>query len=228
MKKIQIIKGTKVGKLTVIEEAEPLILPSGIKARKVKCQCDCGNIKYVLLLHFIRNRTNSCGCIRKKKGGLSSTKVYRIYRAMNERCDGKTKDSLRYLGRGISVCDEWKKDYKLFIYWALKNGYQEGLQIDRIDNNKGYSPENCRWVTPLQNANNKENTFKVIYYGKEYAFTELVREKNMMNHLSTIRTRIKRGWNIEDAFNTPIKKGKYQFKYTPGTNLLKLKKSTIY
>jgi hypothetical protein len=207
---IEIKKGLKIGKLTVLKEGERKVLPSGIKPRTVDCICDCGNKTNVLLLHFIRERTLSCGCIRKTKFGVSSTKIYRIYRAINERCDGKTKDKDRYLGRGITVCDLWKNNYLEFINWALANGYKQGLQIDRKDNNKGYSPENCRFVTPTVNANNRENTFKVIYKQKTYAFSDLVRELKRELVQSTIRRRIKRGWTTENAFNIPIKEGNYK------------------
>jgi hypothetical protein len=213
MKKLEIIKGTKIEKLTIIEEIEPLTSPNGIKPRRIKCQCDCGNTKNVLLLHFIRGRITSCGCIKKTKQGYSNTKIYRIYRAIHERCNGKTKDSLRYLGRGIQVCEEWQKDYKLFIKWAFENGYKQGLQIDRIDNNKGYSPENCRWVTAKVNNNNRENTFNVVYKGENYAFCLLLEKLGLIDNMAAIRSRIKRGYSIEDAFDKPIKKGKYKKKY---------------
>lgn len=207
---LKIDVGLKIGRLTVLKEGERKVLPGGLKPRTVDCICECGNTKNVLLLHFLRNRISSCGCARKTQSGISGTKLYRIYRAILERCEGKTKDADRYLGRGITVCDEWKNNSSSFVEWALKNGYEEGLQIDRENNDLGYNPENCRWVTPIVNANNKENTFKVSYFGVVYPFKELCRKLNKNDAHNTIRRRIKRGWSVENAFDIPIKKGNYK------------------
>lgn len=210
MAKLQINSGEIYGSLTTIKEGEKRILPSGQKARTINCLCKCGNIKDILLLHLVRGRIDSCGCKRRmKRGGLSNLKLYKIHRAINDRCSGKTNDRHRYFDRGITVCDEWKKDYKNFIDWSLQNGYKEGLQIDRIDNNSGYRPDNCRWVTSMVNGNNRENTFKVVYNNIEYPFTELVRILGREFNKDAIRTRIKRGYTCDDAFNIPITIGKY-------------------
>ena len=80
-----------------------------------------------------------------------------VYRAMKNRCINTNRHNYhRYGGRGINVCEEWSDDINMFVKWSLDNGYKQGLQLDRIDNNKGYSPKNCRWVTPKENANNRE------------------------------------------------------------------------
>jgi hypothetical protein len=102
-----------------------------------------------------QNRPNSCGCIKieiatkrcreRATHGLSSSRLYSRYDGMISRCEKpKTFGYERYGGRGIRVCDEWKKDREAFLQWALSNGYQEGLVLDRIDNSKSYAPENCR------------------------------------------------------------------------------------
>jgi hypothetical protein len=201
--------GSKVGRLTLIKELERLRLPCGQTNRVFLCKCDCGNLKQVRKVHLSQKRINSCGCIKKTKLGISSTKLYRVYKAINERCDGLTKDRSRYFERGIKVCELWKSNYLEFINWSLKNGYQEGLQIDRIDNNKGYSSENCRWTTALINVNNRENTYKVKYKGILYAYQDLVRKLKKEKYSNTIRRRIKRGWSVDLAFDTPIKIGNY-------------------
>lgn len=83
----------------------------------------------------------------------------RIHKAMINRCYNPKKDQYRfYGGRGITVCDEWRNDRQAFIDWALDNGFEKGLQIDRIDTYKGYSPENCRWVTHREQMRNCRNT----------------------------------------------------------------------
>ena len=84
--------------------------------------------------------------------------LYGVWESMKSRCENPNREKFKdYGGRGIEICDEWHDSWS-FVKWALTNGYQKGLQIDRIDNNKGYSPDNCRWVTPKQNSRNRRNT----------------------------------------------------------------------
>jgi hypothetical protein len=108
-------------------------------------------------------KRRSCGCSVRHGGfkslhGLSHTKIYRVWKSMVYRCtDTKNERNLRnYVERGITVCDEWIDDCVAFYKWALSNGYEEGLELDREDNNKGYSPENCRWVTKSINMQNRQ------------------------------------------------------------------------
>jgi uncharacterized protein with von Willebrand factor type A (vWA) domain len=104
------------------------------------------------------------------------------------------------------VCDVWINSYESFKEWALNNGYSPFLQIDRIDNNKGYSPDNCRFVTQIQNLANRDLTIKVNYKNEITPLTILLAEKQMMKSYDTIRRRIKKGWNHELAIDTPIRK----------------------
>lgn len=117
------------------------------------------------------------------------------------------KYSGRYEDRGITVCDEWKNDFMAFYHWCINNGYSEELDLDRRDNDLGYSPDNCRFVTRVVNSNNKEDTIIVNYNGKEIALSLLVRDLGLTDNLSAIRHRIARyGWNLEDALTKPIRK----------------------
>ena len=108
----------------------------------------------------------SCGCVHQElsaksrtKHGEAGTRLYRTWASMKYRClNSKDKGYLNYGGRGIMVCPEWVNDYIKFKNWALNNGYQEGLEIDRRDNNLGYSPENCRWVTKTEQNRNQRTT----------------------------------------------------------------------
>lgn len=95
-----------------------------------------------------------------------------------------------YGGRGIRVCDEWRNDIMPFFNWSMANGYQEGLQIDRIDNDAGYSPDNCRWVAVKVNANNRRTKRLVAYKGKEYTVSELAQKLNMEYDLFYARLRL--------------------------------------
>ena len=127
-----------------------------------------------------------------------------IRACMMQRCyNPKNKGYHNYGGRGITVCEEWSTDSKAFIEWALANGYQEGLSIDRIDNNKGYSPENCRWATRKQQQNNTRKNVRVTINGETHTYAEWAEilgvDKNRFHH------RLKYGWNLERVLSEPPK-----------------------
>lgn len=199
--------GSKFGKLTVIKETDRLVLPSGQKNRAFKCLCECGNETVVRLAHLVRGRTLSCGCINPKHGD-TNTKLYGSWRAMRSRILASAIDSHRYFDRGITICREWFK-YSNFRAWALNNGHSDGLTLDRIDNSKGYYPENCRWVTPIENANNRDVTTMVEYNGEMISLSMLMHIKGIHKHYHTILRRIKRGWKPQRAIDTPLRIGNY-------------------
>lgn len=158
------LTGNKYGRLTVLKRVEDA--KNG--AKRWLCKCDCGNEKIVRASNLISGSTKSCGCLQKENGikrgkssashGMCGTHIYRVYRQMISRCYNPKKDGYkRYGGRGISVCNEWlgENGFINFYNWSLENGYDESLQIDRIDNNGNYSPDNCRWVTAKENMRNR-------------------------------------------------------------------------
>lgn len=112
----------------------------------------------------------------------------------------KNKRYKDYGGRGIKVCDEWLNNFISFYNWAYKNGYKEGLTIDRIDVNGNYEPDNCRWVDLFTQANNKRNNHFVTYNGKTQTIAQWAREYNI--NYSTLCTRIARNWDFEKAIKT--------------------------
>lgn len=202
--------GDRFNYLTVISELPKRVLPSGQKIRMIECVCDCGKRTNVALLHLVRSRIKSCGHISLKLNGESHSVLCKRWKAMIERCLPNAIDSHRYYQRGIKVCDEWRNNYNAFKKWAIENGFREDLQIDRIDNNGIYEPTNCRFVTPAENTWNKEVTYKVYYNNETVPLLLLIREKGINEkHLAAIRGRIARGWKVEDAIDTPIKKGNY-------------------
>ena len=108
--------------------------------------------------------------------------------------------------QGITMCEEWDKDFTAFRDWALQNGYREGLTIDRIDNSKGYSPENCRWVTPKEQANNRRSNVVVQYEGKQFTLSQLSDYVGLPRN--TVKLRYENGWSIEDIAKTPYRSRK--------------------
>lgn len=131
------------------------------------CICDCGNIHTVLTNYLTAGDVRSCGCLNIEKPprlihGKSKTRIYSIWSGMHRRCTDTNhiKSLQNYISQNISVCHEWETIHD-FEYWALNNGYEEFLTLDRINGTKGYYPENCRWVTEeIQSRNRKkaENT----------------------------------------------------------------------
>jgi len=168
MKKLEIKPGCHIGRLTIIKEVEPHVTPGGHKLRKVLCECSCKNrTKVEVQLNNLRSgATTSCGCIQKEKvttHGLFNHPLYKVCNDMKKRCSNK-KDKY-YGGRGITVCDEWLNDFKAFYDWCMSNGWKQGLEIDRINSDKGYSPDNCRFVTSSENNANRRPYGKIKYKG---------------------------------------------------------------
>lgn len=135
-------------------------------------ECDyCGKEFNALAKRDNTSIVKSCGCYTNelKKNtthGLTNHKLYRVWASMKNRCHNKKdKGYANYGERGISVCSEWRNDFLIFYAWAIGNGYKEGKSIDRIDNDSGYSPVNCRFATPLMQNCNKRNFNKNGYFG---------------------------------------------------------------
>lgn len=170
-----------------------------------KCKCDCGNVIYLSTPQLKRNK--GCGCELKKwrkKFGENSkknkiiinNKLYNKLKHMKERCyDCKNKEYKNYGGLGISVCEEWKNDFMSFYNWAMSNGYQEDLTIDRIDVNGNYEPNNCRWVDWKVQQNNRRNNVNFKYNGVELTQAEWARRLKTTPQ-NIYKKRLK-GWNIE-------------------------------
>ena len=163
-KKSQDLTGLPFGYYTAIRQ-------DGCNSKGVPywlCRCRCGNERRVLVYHLLDGSTASCGCLRLERittHDCTHEPWYPTYKNMMQRC-GHFKgapecDSRLYRDRGIAVCELWQKSPRDFGDWLLSNGWHKGLQIDRIDNDKGYSPDNCRVVTCKENNNNRRNTLRL-------------------------------------------------------------------
>ena len=134
------------------------------------CTCVCGNTAYCESYSLRNGNTVSCGCRRTDRPhtthGKTHDPVYRIWQGMKERCFNENSARYPYYGgRGITVCSEWKNDFSAFYKWAMENGYEHGLSLDRIDNNGNYCPNNCRWASRSTQARNKRVTIMVTVNG---------------------------------------------------------------
>ena len=193
--------GERFGNLVVIRSAG-----SRNGLRYWVCQCDCGNEKIVRGGHLQAGNVSSCGCKRgNKKHGEYKTRLYHIWVGMRARCrNPKDQQYDLYGGRGIAVCAEWN-DYETFRQWAMSSGYAEHLTIDRINNDDGYNPQNCRWATPREQANNTRKTRLITYNGETHSVSEWARKLGMTQ--GTLSSRLNKcGWSAEDALRKEVKK----------------------
>lgn len=185
------ITGQRFGKLVVLKR---------IKNDKDgnamwECRCDCGNLHVVMGSRLRKGQCRSCGCLQKEivsknsfihgmsgGGKWERTSLYRSWNAMKQRCvNPNNAEYSHYGGRGISYCKEWE-DFSNFMKWALNNGWKSGLTIDRIDNDKGYSPDNCRWVTRAEQNRNQSRTHIIMDGDKRLTASQVGKMIGVSSH----------------------------------------------
>lgn len=182
------------------------------------CLCDCGNKKVVIMGSLRNGKSVSCGCYGKEKTSEANTKhgmsgnkhgLYSVWRGMKTRCcDKNFPQYMDYGGRGISVCKEWGNNFKSFFDWAIINGWEKGLDIDRFPNNNGnYEPDNCRFINRSKNCRNKRNNRLICFNGETKTLTEWCEQMDLNFH--TVQHRLSLGWSIYDTLN---KRPKYKSK----------------
>lgn len=202
--------GRKFGRLLVIERGPEQYAPCGQHRDMWVCKCDCGNVKTIAEDSLRYNKTKSCGCLgtenlikRSTKHNKFGTRIYNLWGNMNYRCNNERSDHYQYYGgRGIKVCDEWQ-EFEPFYDWAMSHGYSDDLTIDRIDVNGNYCPENCRWVTPKEQANNRRNTRYLTYNGETKCVKDWENETGIQSVI--IKHRIDYyGWNVEMALTESV------------------------
>lgn len=206
MTAIRDLTGQRFGRLTVIRATDQRYRRNVVN----ECLCNCGNTCFVMSRDLLSGHVTSCGCRQRetqtpKTHGESGSRLHHIWCNMKYRCNTpSSKDFADYGGRGISVCAEWQTDFAAFREWALANGYQEGLSIDRIDVNGNYTPENCRWIpSSAQHSNTRSNIYAEIN-GERHTVAEWCRILNLPHN--AVRSRISRGMSPEKALTEPIRK----------------------
>jgi hypothetical protein len=168
------------------------------------CRCDCGKEVDVIGKSLRSGNTHSCGCLNVEnstkrivtintKHGKAHTRLFRVWSSMLTRCENPKATNYHDYGmRGITVCDEWRNDFEAFYQWAIKHGYDASAKrgeytIDRIDYDKGYSPDNCRFANYLQQADNRRSTRHITFGGKTMNLSEWARHygrKNIFHGMS--------------------------------------------
>ena len=199
--------GKRYGRLVVVARA-------GSNKKKNAtwlCRCDCGNTVTVVGNKLRNGHTQSCGCLYVEsrssshlKHGLNDHPLYVIWKDIRQRCNNENQLAYKdYGGRGIDVCKEWN-DFQSFYDWANSNGYAPGLEIDRIDNNGNYCPQNCRWTTHKENNNNKRSNVYLSYNGRTQTVTQWAEELGV--NVATIYWRLKHWHDIEKVLFTPVRR----------------------
>lgn len=216
MRKTSNLNGMKYGRLTVLYDTEKINEKTGSKY--CMCRCSCGRTIEVMKTSLKSGNTKSCGCLNKErlkkqkihyKHGGTHTKLYNLWWKIKQRCYCEYDNSYKnYGGRGITMCDEWLNDYIAFKEWAIKNGYKEGLSIDRIDNDGNYEPSNCRWATKKEQANNRRTNIKLAYNNETHNLKEWAELLNIND--GTLRSRYVKGYKIEDVLSKTYLNNKKQ------------------
>ena len=175
------------------------------------CMCDCGWDKLVYVLSLLNGDSKSCGCLTRRgdfvrSHGMSQSALYGRWVGMVSRCTYASQRCYKnYGGRGIYVCDDWKI-FANFQEWALSHGYEETLELDRIDNDGAYSPENCRYVSGGVNSQNKSsNVFITVGSETKHLQAWFVDPRCVISYASYYQ-RVRRGWLPKDALFTPRNK----------------------
>ena len=195
------LTGQVFGQLTVLERYGST--PNG--SALWLCQCSCGNTTIQRTAVLRNGHVVSCGCHQRQTRlihGQNNTPLYCSWECMKARCNNPHNIGYHnYGGRGIRVCDDWN-NFVNFQEWALENGYEEGLTIEREDVNGNYEPNNCHWATKLEQANNRRTCNMITYFDETHSLKDWCRILNLP--YKVIHTRIYRGWDFWTAISTPL------------------------
>lgn len=165
------------------------------------CRCTCGRIGVVTVRNLRSGQSLGCKpCGYRWKYKCGHKRLHRIWHGMRSRCYRDYDINYHnYGGRGITVCDEWNRDFDAFAEWALANGYADTREIDRIDNDGNYTPDNCRFVTRVQNSNNRRTNKRFFGFGESRTISEWAADERCVVSYQTIQYRLIHGWSVERA-----------------------------
>lgn len=184
MPELKDLSKQKFDRWNVICRAEDKVSKNGSHHTAYKCVCDCGTERIVDATSLLSGKSKSCGCLGRetssrvcrnnfKTHGETKTRLYQIYAGIKKRClNTKAYNYMNYGGRGISICEEWLNSWRAFRDWSYLNGYSDELSIDRIDVNGNYSPDNCRWVDRVAQANNRRSSRNIVYNDETHTIAE--------------------------------------------------------
>lgn len=185
------------------------------KHRYVEVICNCNTIKWIRFDGLKSGAVSSCGCFHVESArkqftthGLSNHALYTVHEDMKARCLNPNSESYGdYGGRGIKIFEFWVNDFKEFYNWAINNGWSEGcgLTLDRINNDGDYHPNNCRFSTDHVQSRNKRSNVVITLFNETKCMKDWALDSRCMVEYKTLQTRIKRGWNNEEAIITPSK-----------------------
>ena len=192
---IESLTGNKYGRLTVVDFSHT----NKYRISHWKCRCSCGNKSVVKRCNLISGSTKSCGCFQKEQittHGMKKTKVYKVWDSMRQRCNNSNSQVYKHYGaRGIKVCKHWDK----FENFYKDMGEPNGKILDRTDNNKGYSKNNCRWVDFIVQNRNRRNNRIVTHQGKTMCLSAWAEKLRIP--IALLCNRLNKNWSIKDAFN---------------------------
>lgn len=196
--------GDKAHRLTYLSD-----LPKQMGRRVIQVSCDCGTIKKIKSSAF--GITKSCGCLLSEMNksrsthGMRFSREWQTHQNMKKRCLDPKNNRYKYYGeRGIKVCERWKNSFENF--YSDMGPCPPGYSLERVDRDKDYCPENCRWADDYEQANNKSNNRILQYMGKSYTMAELCRKTNIP--YKTFHARLKSNWSVEKCVETPLRKFK--------------------
>ena len=198
--------GERFGKLVIVENLGK-IKPEISNHRYYKVKCDCGKVEISRDSLLRTGKKIECYlCSTKKrpqyKHGMTNTRLFAIWQGMKQRCNCKTCEAYKwYGGRGISICKDWE-EFTMFYDWAIKNGYQDNLSLDRINVNGNYEPGNCRWATDKQQMNNMRTNKLITYNGETHTLSEWADKLGVEHYILENRLN-KYNWSIEKMLTTP-------------------------
>ena len=213
MPKLKDLKGQRFERLTVLERD---CLSEKGKVRWI-CICDCGNHVSVLSRSLLGGMTQSCGCLQREtvkktmyKHGRYKSRLYHVWDGMKSRCyRPNTSCYENYGGRGITVCNEWRNDFKAFYEWAIANGYDENAEhgectLDRINVDGNYEPSNCRWVSEKVQANNTSRNRMITAFGQ----TKTLAQWSELTGIGygALCWRLRSGYSPEEALTKKVRK----------------------